>query len=170
MSPGWDDTPAPAALSDYASENDSAERADGQEAAGEAQPAPQFGSVDEWVRGWLAQVYLRRIDGRTRWWASDWWNYPEAVQRLTGLWHAWEYLRLDARTGLSVFWRDHLDHHMPILTGPDGPFAEIPHDKTAVSASGQPLPCDPPPAQFPDQRAPAAPSSCDVRGGCSGLS
>jgi hypothetical protein len=31
-------------------------------------------------------------------------------------------LRLDAGTGLSVWWRDHADHHLTILLDADGPF------------------------------------------------
>lgn len=119
-------------------------------------PAPVFGNVDQWVSEYLAPTWRRRIDGRTRWWAADWWRYPEAVQRLTALWRAWEHLRLDGTTGLSVFWRDHLDPHMQALTGPDGLFAEHGFDQHNASRAGQPLPCDPPNPPYPDQRgAPA---------------
>ena len=47
----------------------------------------------------------------------------EAGVDVQALWRAWEALRLDATTGMSVWWRDHADHHLPILLSPDGPFA-----------------------------------------------
>lgn len=116
-------------------------------------PKPVYGSVDEFVRGYLARVWRPRIDGHNRRWAADWWNYPEAVSRLTALWRAWEALRLDGATGASIWWRDHFDHHIPILTGRDGPFEGLTSEQVARSMPGQPLPCAPPPAgDFPDER------------------
>ncbi|MBO0924350.1 hypothetical protein J1G44_07610 [Cellulomonas sp. zg-ZUI199] len=32
------------------------------------------GSVDESVREYLRLVFRRRIDGRHRWWAGEWWR------------------------------------------------------------------------------------------------
>lgn len=121
--------------------------------AGEDAPQLVFGSVDEFVREYLRKVYRPRIDGRRRFWAADWWNYPEAVARLTALWRAWEHLRLDPGTGSSIWWRDHFDHHMAVLTGPEGPFSEIPHDQASKSTVGDYLPYTEPPAgDFPDER------------------
>ena len=42
--------------------------------------------------------------------------------RLEALWRAWEHLRLDPATGMSVWLRDHADHHMGVLLSSDGPF------------------------------------------------
>ena len=75
------------------------------------------------MREYLRNVYRRRIDSRHRCWAGEWWRYDEAVIRLEALWRAWEHLRQDPATGMSVWWRDHADHHMPALMAPDGPFA-----------------------------------------------
>ena len=113
-------------------------------------PELYFGSVDQFVRGFLRHTYSRRINSRTaRVWAPDWWLYAEAVSRLESLWRAWEALRLDPATGLSVWWRDHADHHMSVLFDPEGPFAGV--DSTC--AAGEPLPClEPPAALFPDVR------------------
>ena len=47
---------------------------------------------------------------------------PEAVARLDALWRAWEHLRLDPATGMSVWFRDHADHHMTVLLSAAGPF------------------------------------------------
>ena len=46
----------------------------------------------------------------------------EGIPRLEALGRAWEYLRLDARTGMSVWFRDHADHHMTVLLSAEGPF------------------------------------------------
>ncbi|WP_370460793.1 DUF4913 domain-containing protein [Pseudarthrobacter sp. GA104] len=48
-------------------------------------------------------------------WCPRWWNRPEAISRLEALWRAWEHLRLDGATGMTVWWRDHATHHMGIL-------------------------------------------------------
>ena len=47
---------------------------------------------------------------------------PEAVSRVAALWRSREHLRLDPATGMSVWWRDHADHHMAVLLNPQGPF------------------------------------------------
>ena len=41
---------------------------------------------------------------------------------MDALWRAFEQLRQDPGTGMSVFWRDHADHHMTVLLDADGPF------------------------------------------------
>ena len=74
--------------------------------------------------------------------------------RLEALWRAWEHLRLDPSTGMSVWWRDHADHHMSVLMDPEGPFAAANHYDTAnESDKSAPLPYEPPPVElFPDLR------------------
>ncbi len=116
-----------------------------------------FGSVDEFVRDYLRLVYRRRIDGRTRCWAGRWWLYDEAVVRLDALWRSWESLRLDSSTGMSTWWRDHADYHMPILMSPDGPFGTAIDGAENTCRKGEPLPYVAPPAGlFPDVRSQAA--------------
>lgn len=112
-----------------------------------------YGSVDEFVREYLCNVYRRRIDGQHRLWAARWWQYDEAVIRLEALWRSWERLRLDGALGMSVWWRDHADHHMPALMSPDGPFSTLSPDEMAEYRKGEPLPYEPPPpGLFPDVR------------------
>jgi hypothetical protein len=129
------------------------EDADESEAEQPSAPVPElvFGSVDEFVREQLRIMYRRVVGpaGRApRRWAADWWNYPEAVSRLDALWRSWENARQDS-VAMSGWWRDHLDHHMPILMSDEGPFA----DAKGSAGPGEMLPCDPPPASmFPDQR------------------
>ena len=125
-----------------------------------AEPAPElyYGSVDEFVREYLRHVYRRRIDGRHRVWAARWWEHDEAVIRLEALWRAWEHLRRDPGTGMSVWWRDHADHHMAVLMEPDGPFftADV-SGESNQARKDEPLPyAPPPPGLFPDVRTAAA--------------
>ena len=125
---------------------------DGEEVEEEA-PALYYGSVDEFLREYLRSAYRRRIDGRHRMWAARWWEYDEAVIRLEALWRAWEELRLDPATGGSIWWRDHADHHMPILMSPDGPFAQLTDGDENKCKQGDPLPyANPPEGLFPDVR------------------
>lgn len=118
-----------------------------------SEPPLYYGSVDEFVREYLRHVYRRRIDGRHRCWAGEWWRYDEAVIRLEALWRAWEHLRQDPATGMIIWWRDHADHHMPILMDPDGPFAAAIEGAANTSKRGAPLPyVDPPEGLFTDIR------------------
>lgn len=126
------------------------------------EPSPKlyYGSVDQFVREYLRNVYRRRIDGRHRCWAGRWWEHDEALIRLEALWRSWEHLRQDAATGMSVWWRDHADHHMAVLMDPDGPFATATEGAENTSRRGEPLPyVAPPEGMFPDVREEAPPSS-----------
>ncbi|WP_129337489.1 DUF4913 domain-containing protein [Cellulomonas endophytica] len=112
---------------------------------------PVYGSVDEFVREWLRYVYRRPVGHRLRW-AADWWNYDEAVNRLTVMWRSWEALRQDPGVGMSHWYRDHADYHMAILLSPDGPFAGSNGDQH-TNNRGDPLPYTAPPdGMFPDER------------------
>lgn len=119
----------------------------------ERPPELVYGSVDEFVREYLRHVY-RRATSEQRVWAARWWEYDEAVIRLEALWRAWEHLRLDPSTGMSVWWRDHADHHMAVLMDPEGPFAAADrYDDENEADKGDPLPYEePPPGLFPDVR------------------
>lgn len=121
---------------------------------GADEPTLYYGSVDEFLREYLRTAYRRAINGRNRVWAARWWEYPEAVIRLEALWRAWEHLRRDPTTGMSVWWRDHADHHMPVLMDPDGPFAGAKADADQnLCRRGELLPYEAPPAGlFPDVR------------------
>jgi hypothetical protein len=118
-------------------------------------PALYYGSVDEFVREYLRNVYRRHIAGRGehRVWAAEWWKYDEAVIRLEALWRSWEHLRQDPATGMSVWWRDHADHHMTVLLDPqNGPFGPVDGERDR-NTPGAPLPYAAPPAgMFPDVR------------------
>jgi hypothetical protein len=149
----WDDVEGPAPATSTQTTHTPAQAPSAARDKDAAQPAPlYFGSVDEFVREYLRHVYKRRIDGRRRVWDAQWWRYDEAVIRLEALWRAWEHLRLDPATGMSVWWRDHADHHLPILLDPEGPFAAA-DPEANTTRPGQPLPYEAPPeGLFPDVR------------------
>lgn len=113
-------------------------------------PELYFESVDEFVREMIVPVFRRKVGDRSpSHWSAEWWRHPEAVIRLEALWRAWEHLRLDPATGMSVWLRDHADHHLTILFSDYGPFGKS-QDSTE---HGDPLPYAPPPTGlFPSER------------------
>lgn len=115
-------------------------------------PGPQlvYGNVSEFVEQFLRHAYRRKTSGRLApWWSGEWWKHDEAVMRLEALWRAWEHLRLDPATGMSVWWRDHADHHMRVLMADDGPF----HGSKDAIEYGKPLThVEPPEGLFVDER------------------
>lgn len=119
------------------------------------EPTLYFGSVDEFVRHYLLPNYRRRVDGQRVVWAAEWWKYSEAVARLDALWRAWEHLRQDAQTGMSVWFRDHAEHHMSVLLSSSGPFAAAGEgtNRENTNEKGEQLPyIAPPEGLFPDIR------------------
>ncbi|MCU1531289.1 MAG: hypothetical protein JWO49_860 [Arthrobacter sp.] len=77
---------------------------------------------------------------------TSWWKHEEAISRLEALWRAWKFLRLDGSTGISVWWRDHADHHMGVLLSADGPFKGCNPVAGGHAANKlKALPCDSPP-------------------------
>ncbi|MRH90544.1 DUF4913 domain-containing protein [Nocardia sp. SYP-A9097] len=82
-----------------------------------------YASVVEFVENYLSLVYRRDVtDSRRRVWCPEWWKHAEAMARLDGIWRAWEYLRRDGHTGLSVWFLDHADPQMRQLFDSEGPF------------------------------------------------
>lgn len=115
-------------------------------------PALYYGSVDEFVREFVCLVFRRNVgeEGRADYrWSARWWESAEAITRLEAMWRAWEHLRMDASTGMSVWLRDHADHHLGVLMSSTGPWA-LSKD---TAGPHEPLPYEPPPpGLFPDVR------------------
>lgn len=84
-------------------------------------PPPAFPDVEAWVTGHFLPMFRRTLGGEFRW-CAEWWRHAEAISRLTALWRAWETFRIEPATGIADWYREHLDHHLPILLGPRGPF------------------------------------------------
>lgn len=86
------------------------------------------------LRTWVEEFYVvafARPTGAEYRWCPMWWDHVEAILRLESLWRAWEYLRLDGQTGMAVWLRDHLDHQLPRLMAPAGPFARCSADRAS---------------------------------------
>jgi hypothetical protein len=135
--------------------------AGGGEAIEQAPPAEQlsdsipgaalaYDSVEDWVSRYLLVMYRRAVSGTGTTWCPQWWRHPEAVVRLEALWRAWEYLRKDETTGVSVWLRDHCDPHMTQLLSADGPFKGC-KPKQHSGHPNEPLPCDRAPAGWFEQ-------------------
>ncbi|WP_020137177.1 DUF4913 domain-containing protein [Streptomyces sp. 351MFTsu5.1] len=79
-----------------------------------------------WVHHVLLPVYGREVTSHAPW-CSRWWEHPEAVAQLHGLWLAWAELSDTASdsgmTGPAGWHRDYLNPTMQILRDPAGPFA-----------------------------------------------
>lgn len=95
---------------------------EGQDPGREIAPVLYYARLEDFVGDYLVQVYRRSLTGPAAAWCPEWWRHPEAAIRLEALWRAWEHLRLDPATGMSVWLRDHADHHMAVLLSSDGPF------------------------------------------------
>jgi hypothetical protein len=107
--------------------------------------APQlyYPDVLAFVTHQLAPMYRRSLTGQTTTWCPEWWRHAEAIARLEALWRAWEYLRLDPATGMSVWFRDHADYHMAVLLSADGPFKGCKPDVHAERLPALPLTAPP---------------------------
>jgi hypothetical protein len=88
---------------------------------GRKRPESLYPDVTAWVSGHFVPMYRRTLGGEFRW-CAEWWRHGEAISRLTALWFAWEAMRLQGATGMALWYRDHLDHQLPVLLGPRGPF------------------------------------------------
>ena len=109
--------------------------------AGDGVPEPVYGAVEDWLDGYFLPMFRRTLGGEFRW-CGQWWRHGEAISRLTALWHAWEVLRLQPGTGISTWYRDHLDHQLPILMGARGPFYQCSEDahREPHEAAARPAP------------------------------
>ncbi|MFD0690947.1 DUF4913 domain-containing protein [Actinomadura fibrosa] len=107
-------------------------------AAQEANPKPLYADLTGWVTQHFVPIYRRTLGGDFRW-CAQWWQHGEAISRLMALWYSWEAMRLQGATGMALWYRDHLDHQLPVLLGPRGPFYQctenehlIPHQARLV--------------------------------------
>jgi hypothetical protein len=106
-------------------------------------PEPVYLAVEDWVIDYFLPMFRRTLGGDFRW-CTQWWQHGEAISRLSALWHAWEVLRLQPGTGIATWYRDHLDHQLPILMGARGPFYQCsetahrePHQAAVIPAPAE---------------------------------
>jgi len=83
---------------------------------------PKYGALAEFVEEEFCLRYTRRRHGGRWRWCPQWWEHSEAVSRLDALHKAWEAMHDDGPNGMGDWYRNHLDHQLPILLGADGPF------------------------------------------------
>ncbi|QKG20090.1 DUF4913 domain-containing protein [Actinomadura verrucosospora] len=110
---------------------------------------PLYPSLSSWVSTHFVPMYRRTLGGEFRW-CAQWWHHGEAISRLTALWYAWEAMRLQGATGMALWYRDHLDHQLPVLLGPRGPFYQCTENEHLTPHEAR---VDPAPAGWlaPDQ-------------------
>nr|WP_244638876.1 DUF4913 domain-containing protein [Frigoribacterium sp. CFBP 13729] len=79
-----------------------------------------------WVEEHLSVVEYTHSDKSTAAWCPEWWQHPEAVERLWACFEAREQARQDAAAhldALSDWWLMHWDRHASILfDAKAGPF------------------------------------------------
>lgn len=107
-----------------------------------------FSSVYDFFDEFLAVAYpYTAMRAQQLRWTKRWWAHPEAVMRLTALWHRFEYLvKHEPATYLETFLRVHSDYHMRVLMAPDGIF----DDSKREDVESLPLPTEPMPAPTGD--------------------
>ncbi|RAX47794.1 DUF4913 domain-containing protein [Arthrobacter sp. AQ5-05] len=124
-------------------ESDSGAASEGQE------PGLVYATSEDFLVDQLLPMYIRIIDSRNGTWCRKWYLHAEALSRVDALWRAWEHFRLDGKTGMSVWWRDHADPHMAVLLNQKGPFHQC---DLETHKDPEPLPCDTaPPGWFPKE-------------------
>ncbi len=108
---------------------------------------PFYRNRFEFFEQFLSEVYRRDVvNGGQKKWCLMWWKHSEAVLVVDALWRSWEKLRVDPGTGMSVWKKDHADHHMNVLFDPNGTFQDC-----SVKNGHRPLPpipSDPIPAEL----------------------
>ncbi|GAA4996720.1 hypothetical protein GCM10023205_82460 [Yinghuangia aomiensis] len=113
-----------------------------------------FSSLDSFVTEYIGQILCRRLNRATAVWCPEWWRHPEALVRLSAMWRAFEYLRVDAALGMSTFWLHHADPHMRVLMDPEfGPFALCDPREGHATRELEPLPMTPSPPEMWDHPA-----------------
>lgn len=110
-------------------------------AAGTGVASPEFGRLEDWLGEYFLPMFRRTLGGQYRW-CRQWWRHGEAISRLTALWHAWEVLRTQPGTGIGIWYREHLDHQLPVLMGARGPFYQCSEDthREPHQAAADPVP------------------------------
>ncbi len=84
-------------------------------------PDPLYTDPQQWVTGWLAPIIVRQPT-QDFLWCAQWWDHPEVLTRITGLWETWEAARLGGATAINDWLATQLDHHLAVITNASGPF------------------------------------------------
>lgn len=93
-------------------------------------PEPVYADVYEFVDDFVLPRFRR--NPKHFLWAENWYDYPEAVDRLTALWFAWEWnhhVELAGMAGMAAFWKDIFDPLIAVITSAEGPFWRLAEGK-----------------------------------------
>lgn len=89
--------------------------------AGADQWEPAYPTLMSWVNDW----FLTHVErGRRARWCERWFEHPEALWRLEGLWRTFEQARLDPWAGPASWTTGQLDPQVAVLLDDRGPFGE----------------------------------------------
>ena len=83
----------------------------------------EYGDLREWVNHYFLTTFHRLPAADIRW-CNAWAQHPEAIVRLTALWHSWEALQREPDLGMVTWLTNHLDPQLAVLQGRTGPFAQ----------------------------------------------
>lgn len=90
-----------------------------------AQPKQQhFYDLEEFVVDYVLPNWERRLaadQGPQFRWCARWWEHLEVTTRLGHLWESFEVMRREQGPAMSTFWRDHVHHHLQVITDAYGP-------------------------------------------------
>ncbi len=113
--------------------------------AAEEAEAPElyYATLPAFVSQQLVPMYRRPLGAQGVTWCAEWWRHTEAIARLEALSRSWEHVRLDPATAMSIWFRDHADHHMTVLLSADGPFKGCKPNQHGERL--EPFPLHPPP-------------------------
>ena len=104
-------------------------------------------SLPDFVEHLLAMFPKHRGNNEVIW-CREWYEHPEAVNRLQALWDSWEHVRLEP-SSLSAWIRDHADYHLGVLIHPQGPFKGCVMGDANTPASHRDDPATPLPIKRP---------------------
>lgn len=83
-----------------------------------------YDDVNHWFKDHFRYVVERRLESYVGW-CPEWWRHPEAVDRLSALWTAWEACHKEGGTGPATWWVNFADPIMRVLLDADGgPFSD----------------------------------------------
>lgn len=94
----------------------------------------------EWVRENVVQVVERAINTQATkapYWCRRWWEHPEAIVRFEASRLSWAAAVTQPDCDAMSTYLQHLDHHLSVLMGSDGPFSRCKptkHHQAALSA------------------------------------
>ena len=93
-----------------------------------------YDDVASWVENWFVHAYARSAVGGGIW-CAEWWRHPEAVSRLTALWHSWEAAQKNTAAGMAHWYVMYADPVYGQLTDSRGTFVSCEHGHGRVLPS-----------------------------------